>query len=107
MLRATLPLQVRGQFQDRLKTRLCGYIPKVVPRKIKGALVMMHAESNTGHGVGYVKSERERIEQTGKKLQKVAIDPILGRYVVMKESRIKHPSNLKSHIQKKINSPLY
>ena len=100
MLRATPVQLAKGQFQERLKTRLVGYIPKVIPRKLKGALVHMRSEANTGSFPGYLKNDRERLENTGKKLQQVHIDPVLGRYTVHKESKVKTASILKSHIQK-------
>jgi hypothetical protein len=105
MLRSTGLCLSHGQFQDRLKTRMVGYIPKVVPRKIKGALISLRAESNTGFFLGRVKNAQERTDNSGKRLQKVIFDPIIGRYVVGKETKIKPAQLTKNHIQKKVNTP--
>ena len=104
MLRAT-PTCLRGHYVDRLKTRMVGYVPKVVPRKIKGALVSMRSEANTGYYDGHIKSPIERQEMAGKKMTKVMFDPVVGRYVVAKEAKIKQPVLVKGQIQKKVTTP--
>ena len=105
MLRVTVPLLERGQYKERVKTRMVGYIPKVVPRKVKGALIKLHSDANTGYSEGYIKTTDERMENTGKRLAKVIMDPLVGRPVVAREAKIKSAGSLKSHIQRKLTTP--
>jgi hypothetical protein len=104
MLRST-PTCLRGHYVDRLKTRMVGYVPKVVPRKIKGALVSLRSEANTGYYEGHIKSASERQEAAGKKLAKVIYDPIVGRNVVAREAKLKAVVLVKNQIQKKVTTP--
>ena len=105
MFRATLELLGRGQYKTRLKKRMVGFIPKVIPRKIKNNMVAMRSEANTGHIEGYLKSEAERLDATGRKLQKVMYDPILQRHTLFKEAKIRGPFLTKSSIMKPIVHP--
>ena len=105
MFRASPVAFAQGQYKARLKTRMVGYVPKVVPRKIKGALVMMRSEANTGVYEGYIKNPIERMENTGKKHQAVMFDEAIGRHVVAKEAKIKAPTMTKTCIQKKVQVP--
>ena len=104
MLRTTAPC-MRGHYVDRLKTRMVGYVPKVNPRKIKGALVSLRSDANTGYFEGHMKSAQERMDNTGKKMQVVMYDPVVGRHVVAKEAKLKQPVLVKSSIQKKVTTP--
>lgn len=95
------PISFRHKnFKARLKTRMVGYIPKFVARKAKNSMVSLRSEANTGAAVGYLKSEPERLDNTGKKLTRVRYDELLRRYTLFKEAKIKQPLMLKSHIQK-------
>lgn len=105
MLRVTPCALAHGQYQKRLKTRMVGYVPKVVTRKIKGALCHLRSEANSGAAYGHLKNEQERMENTGKKMQRVMLDPHLARYAVFKEDKAKKPLLTKSHIQKKVVPP--
>jgi hypothetical protein len=105
MLRATSTVLAHGQYQERLKVRMAGYVPKVVPRKLKGALCSFRSEANTGYFVGHVKNPTERMDNSGKRLQRVIYDPIVCRHVVAKETKIKAPTLTKSHIQRKLTTP--
>jgi ribosomal protein L33 len=102
MFRTTCCDLARGQFKTRLKTRLVGYVPKVVPRKVKGCMVAMRSEANTGNFFVHFKSEAQRMDQTGKKLQMIHYDPSVQRYVVHKETKVKGPFLTKANIQKKL-----
>ena len=104
MLRTTAPC-MRGHYVERLKTRMVGYIPKVNPRKAKGALVSLRSEANTGFFEGHLKTANERMDNTGKKMQTVIYDPMGGRYVVAKEAKLKQPVLGKNSIQKKVTTP--
>ncbi|KAH9577592.1 hypothetical protein LSM04_008873 [Trypanosoma melophagium] len=99
-------LLLRGQYKTRLKKRMVGFIPKVIPRKIKNNMVALRSEANTGHMEGYLKTESERLDATGRKLQKVLWDPILQRYCLFKETKIRGPFMTKSSIAKKVEFPL-
>jgi hypothetical protein len=105
MLRVSSLWLAQGQYKHRLKTRMVGYIPKVVPRKIKGALIAMRSEANTGYFDGHIKTAAERMEQSGKRLGHVIWDPLVERMVVARESKVKGAMLSKSHIQKKITTP--
>ena len=106
MLRSSQTLLAQGQYKHRLKTRMVGYIPKVVPRKIKGALVHMRSDANTGFYEGHLKNALERTDQSGKRLQHVIWDPVVERLVVAKENKVKTPLNTKTMIQKKLTDVL-
>lgn len=105
MFRTTLELLAKGQYKTRLKKRMVGYIPKVIPRKIKNNLVALRSEANTGHFEGYLKTEPERMDATGRKVQHRLYDPILQRYTLFREAKVKGPFLLKSHIGKKAEHP--
>jgi ribosomal protein L33 len=105
MLRTTLALLVRGQYKTRLKKRMVGFIPKVIPRKVKGNLIALRSEANTGYMEGYLKSEAERQDNTGRKVQKVLYDPWLQRHTLFKEAKIKGPFLTKAHIAKRMDPP--
>jgi len=105
MLRAS-PTLWRGQFQERLKNRLVGHIPKFNPRTAKGMMVALRSEANTGHFEDYFKTEAERMDTTGRKVSKVMYDPVLGRHVVFREAKLKGPFLLKSHIAKAVSRPV-
>jgi hypothetical protein len=49
---------------------------------------------------GILKEDADRLDTTGKKLQSVRLDDVLGRYCVFREAKIKGPFMLKSNIQK-------
>lgn len=102
MLRATVCL-LKGQYKLRLKTRMVGYVPKVVPRKLKGNNCVLRSEANTGSCMGLRKTEAERTDQTGRKVQKVCYDPVIDRYVLFKEAKNKGPFMLKAHIGKRVD----
>lgn len=87
-------------YKSRLKTRMVGFIPKFVPRKAKNCMVAMRSEANTGVFHGILKEDADRLDTTGKKLTTVRFDEHLQRYCVFKETKIKGPFMLKSHIQK-------
>jgi hypothetical protein len=87
-------------YKQRLKTRMVGYIPKFVPRKAKNCMVSLRSEANTGTFHSHLKGDADRLDTTGRKLQMVRYDEVLGRYAVFKEAKIKGPYMLKSHIQK-------
>lgn len=106
MLRLTLDLLGRGQYKTRLKKRMVGFIPKVVPRKIRNNTVALRSEANTGHMEGYIKTETERLDATGRKLQKVMWDPVLQRYTIMKETKVRGPFMTKSNIARKVDFPI-
>lgn len=80
---------------------MVGFLPKVVPRKIRNNQVALRSEANTGHIEGYLKKEDERLDATGKKLQRVMYDPILQRYTLFKEAKLRGPFLTKSHVVKK------
>ncbi|CUG51496.1 Hypothetical protein, putative [Bodo saltans] len=105
MFRSTLELLGRGQYKTRLKKRMVGYLPKVIPRKIKGNMVALRSEANTGAFEGYLKTEAERLDATGRKIQRPLYDPILQRFTLFKEAKIKGPFMTKSHILKKAEHP--
>lgn len=98
MFSTTNFLLAKGQFKTRLKSRMVGFIPKVIPRKMRGNLVAFRSEANTGYFKGSLKTEEERTDLSGKKPQRIEIDPIINRYVVMKEVKIKGPFLTKAHI---------
>jgi hypothetical protein len=87
-------------YKARLKTRMVGYIPSFVPRKAKNCLVMMRSEANTAFGIGYLKPTAERLDTTGRKVTQVRFDPVIGRYCLFKEAKIKGVALSKAHIQK-------
>ncbi|AAZ10772.1 uncharacterized protein TEOVI_000874100 [Trypanosoma equiperdum] len=99
-------LLLRGQYKTRLKKRMVGFIPKVIPRKIKNNMVALRSEANTGHMEGYLKTETERLDATGRKVQKVLWDPVLQRHCLFKETKIKGPFMTKSAIAKKVDFPI-
>lgn len=101
MFEATLALLSKGQFKTRIRKRMVGYIPKVVPRKIRNNLVAFRSEANTGYFDGSLKTVEERTDLSGKKATRIGIDPVIGRYVVMKETKIKGPFLTKAHIVSK------
>lgn len=105
MFRATLELLGRGQYKTRLKKRMVGFIPKVIPRKIKGNMVALRSEANTGHFEGYLKSDVERLDATGRKIQRTLYDPNLQRFTLFREAKVKGPFLTKSHITKKADHP--
>lgn len=107
MFRATLELLGRGQYKTRLKKRMVGYIPKVIPRKIKNNLVALRSEANTGSIEGYIKTEEERLDATGRKVQKVLYDPVLQRHTLFRETKIRGPFLMKSHIAKRHDGPAF
>lgn len=102
MLSATLSLMGKGQYKSRLKKRMVGFIPKVVPRKIRNNAVALRSEANTGHIEGYLKTEHERLDATGRKLQKVMYDPVIQRYTLFREAKLRGPFLTQSHIAKPI-----
>nr|CCC90061.1 conserved hypothetical protein [Trypanosoma congolense IL3000] len=96
----------RGQYKTRLKKRMVGFLPKVIPRKIKNNMVALRSEANTGHMEGYLKAEDERLDATGRKVQKVMWDPVLQRHCLFKETKIKGPFMTKAAIAKKVEFPI-
>lgn len=106
MLRSTFALLGRGQFKTRLKKRMVGFIPRVVPRKIRNNTVALRSEANTGHIEGYMKTESERLDATGRKLQKVMWDPILQRHTLLKETKLRGPFMTKANIARKVDFPI-
>lgn len=94
----------RGQYKTRLKKRMVGFLPKVIPRKIRNNAVALRSEANTGHIEGYLKTESERLDATGRKLQKVLYDPMLQRYTLFKEAKLRGPFLTKSSIAKEFPS---
>eukprot|EP00758_Cryptobia_borreli_P007367 Tbor_TRINITY_DN5286_c0_g2::TRINITY_DN5286_c0_g2_i2::g.16861::m.16861 len=105
MFRATLLCLPKGQYKTRLKKRMVGFIPKVVPRKVRGALISIRSESNTGAYLGTLRTETERVDSVGKKVERLSYDPIVGRYTIHKEAKIKTPVMTKMHIVKKPLAP--
>lgn len=103
MLRVSCLLRREGQYCARLKKRTCGFIPKVVPRKIKGNLIALRSEAATGSMIGHLKSEFERMDMLGRKVQHAAYDPVIRRYVLFRESKIKAPFLTKANIQPKFD----
>lgn len=103
MFFSTLILLAHGQYKTRLKKRMVGFIPKVIPRKIRNNMVAMRSEANTGHIEGYIKTETERMDATGRKIHRTLWDPILQRYTLFKETKTRGPFLTKSHIAKKQN----
>ncbi|EAN92820.1 hypothetical protein C3747_29g1005c [Trypanosoma cruzi] len=99
-------LWLRGQYKTRLKKRMVGFIPKVIPRKIKNNMVALRSEANTGHMEGYMKTEAERLDATGRKVQKVLWDPVLQRHCLFKETKIRGPFMTKANIVKKMDFPI-
>ncbi|CAJ1007876.1 hypothetical protein Q4I28_003189 [Leishmania naiffi] len=106
MFRISLTLLGHGQYKTRLKKRMVGFIPKVIPRKIRNNMVALRSEANTGHMEGYIKTEAERLDATGRKLQKVMWDPVLQRYTLMKETKVRGPFLTKSNIARKVDFPI-
>ncbi|CAJ1022774.1 hypothetical protein, conserved [Leishmania lindenbergi] len=106
MFRVSLTLLGHGQYKTRLKKRMVGFIPKVIPRKIRNNMVALRSEANTGHMEGYIKTEAERLDATGRKLQKVMWDPVLQRYTLMKETKVRGPFLTKSNIARKVDFPI-
>ncbi|EPY33805.1 hypothetical protein STCU_01961 [Strigomonas culicis] len=106
MLRSTCALLGHGQYKTRLKKRMVGFIPKVIPRKIRNNMVALRSEANTGHIEGYIKTESERLDATGRKLQKVMWDPILQQYTLFKETKVRGPFMTKSNIARKVDFPI-
>ncbi|KAG5493264.1 hypothetical protein GH5_02005 [Leishmania sp. Ghana 2012 LV757] len=106
MLRVSVTLLGHGQYKTRLKKRMVGFIPKVIPRKIRNNMVALRSEANTGHMEGYIKTEAERLDATGRRLQKVMWDPVLQRYTLMKETKVRGPFLTKSHIARKVDFPI-
>lgn len=104
MFKWTTELLGKGQYKSRLKKRMVGFLPKVVPRKIRNNQVALRSEANTGHIEGYLKTELERLDITGRKLQKVHYDPILQRYTLFKEAKLRGPFLTKLNIVKEIPS---
>lgn len=83
---------------------MVGFLPKVVPRKIRNNQVALRSEANTGHIEGYLKTELERLDATGRKVQKVMYDPILQRYTLFKETKLRGPFLVKANIVKEMPS---
>ncbi|KAL7696085.1 hypothetical protein N2W54_003414 [Lotmaria passim] len=106
MFRLSFPLLGHGQYKTRLKKRMVGFIPKVIPRKIRNNTVALRSEANTGHMEGYIKTETERMDATGRKLQKVMWDPVLQRYTLMKETKVRGPFMTKNNIARKVDFPI-
>ncbi|CBZ30397.1 conserved hypothetical protein [Leishmania mexicana MHOM/GT/2001/U1103] len=106
MLRVSFTLLGHGQYKTRLKKRMVGFIPKVIPRKIRNNMVALRSEANTGHMEGYIKTESERLDATGRKLQKTMWDPVLQRYTLMKETKVRGPFMTKSNIARKVDFPI-
>ncbi|CCW66504.1 unnamed protein product [Phytomonas sp. Hart1] len=105
MLSCTLLLLGRGQYKTRLKKRMVGFIPKVIPRKIRNNTIAFRSEANTGHIEGHIKTESERMDMTGRKIQKVMWDPVLQRYMLFKESKLRGPFMTKACIVRNFNFP--
>lgn len=105
MLRFTSLLLGHGQYKTRLKKRMVGFIPKVIPRKIRNNTVALRSEANTGHIEGYIKTETERLDATGRKLQKVMWDPVLQRHTLFKEAKLRGPFMTKTNIARKVEFP--
>ncbi len=85
---------------------MVGYIPKVLPRKVKGNSVVLRSEAHTGSMMPLSKTIEQRMDQSGKKVTVIDIDPMLGRYVVFREYKNKGPFLTKLHIvQKKAEMP--
>ncbi|GET92354.1 hypothetical protein, conserved [Leishmania tarentolae] len=106
MFRVSFTLLGHGQYKTRLKKRMVGFIPKVVPRKIRNNMVALRSEANTGHMEGYIKTEAERLDATGRKLQKTMWDPVLQRYTLMRETKVRGPFLTKSNIARKVDFPI-
>lgn len=83
---------------------MVGFLPKVIPRKIRNNQVALRSEANTGHIEGYLKTDLERLDVTGRKLQKVMYDPILQRYALFKETKLRGPFLVKGNIVKDMPS---
>lgn len=90
----------RKNFKQRLKTRMVGFIPKFVPRKAKNCMVSMRSEANSACAFGYLKTDPERLDNTGKKLAMVRYDSTINRFCLFREAKIKLSNSLKNHIQK-------
>lgn len=106
MFRVSFALLGHGQYKTRLKKRMVGFIPKVIPRKIRNNTVALRSEANTGHMEGYIKTETERMDATGRKLQKVMWDPILQRHTLMKETKVRGPFMTKNNLARKVDFPI-
>lgn len=106
MLSATLCLLGHGQYKTRLKKRMVGFIPKVIPRKIRNNTVALRSEANTAHIEGYIKTESERLDATGRKLQKTLWDPVLQRHTLFREVKVRGPFMTKSAIARKVDFPI-
>lgn len=106
MFRSTFALFGKGQYKTRLKKRMVGFIPKVIPRKIRNNTVAMRSEANTGHIEGYIKTENERLDATGRKLQKVMWDPILQRHTLFRENKIRGPFMTKTALARRVDFPI-
>eukprot|EP00759_Apiculatamorpha_spiralis_P053830 PhF_6_TR6463/c0_g1_i1/m.9670 len=103
MFRFTPITWTKGQYKTRLKTRMVGYMEKVVHRKVRNCIVAMRSEANTGAFIVYTKKESEMIDQTGKKIQQIRFDQSLGRMTLFKEAKLKGPFMLKSHVVNQIS----
>ncbi len=104
MLFQATSLLLRGQYKTRLKTRMIGFVPKVVPRKLKGNNCVLRSEANTGSTWQLRKTDAQRMDQTGRKVQEIRYDPVVGRYVLFKEAKMKGPFLLKAHIGKRVDN---
>ncbi|CCW60686.1 unnamed protein product [Phytomonas sp. EM1] len=105
MFSYTFLLLGRGQYKTRLKKRMVGFIPKVIPRKIRNNTIAFRSEANTGHIEGHIKTESERLDMTGRKLQKIMWDPILQRHTLFKEAKLRGPFMTKSNIARNFSFP--
>ena len=105
MLRATPFVMGKGQFKTRIKKRMVGFVPKVVARKVKGALFGLRSEASTGHMEGAMRTQIERTDGAGKKVERVLFDPVIARFAVFREMKLKGPFYTKSNIAKKHDAP--
>ena len=101
MLRLTVAVLSHANYKLRLKSRMVGFKPKVVQRKLKNCAVALRSEAHTAYFVGHYKHTAERLDSTGRKLQVVKYDPIVQRYTVFKESKLHGPFLTRAHIQPK------
>ena len=88
---------MRGQFVERIRNRVSWW-KQNDPRRIRGAHVALRNESNTGIWDEYIKTAEERVDNSGKKLGKLTMDPVLGRYCIARESKLRTSKLTKAHI---------
>ena len=52
-----------------------------------------------------MRTQVERTDGAGKRVERVMFDPVVGRLAVFKEMKLKGPFNTKSNIAKKMEAP--